>query len=69
MKHLNDYYTIPEAAAKLKISASYVRVLVVRGRLPSRKLGKRLNLLPKSAVDTFIRRPMGQPRKIRQTNN
>lgn len=64
MKSDDDEVTTAEAAALLGVSAPYVRRLVLDGRLPARRVGQTLLLLPHRAVREFVRQPRGRPKKI-----
>lgn len=57
---LEQYYTASQAAEVLSrnsgkpIDPSYVRMLVKYGKLTPKKINSRLNLYPKSEVDSYI---------------
>lgn len=57
---LSQYYTPEEAAATLsrnsgrKVTANYVRQLVVYGKISKVKIHERLNVYPKAEIDRYI---------------
>ncbi len=56
-----EHITIAETAKIIGVSAGRVRQLVANKRLPSTKVGGRLNMIPRKAVEEFasLNRPVG----------
>jgi hypothetical protein len=63
---LEQYYTAKEAAVVLSknsgknVSADYIRMLAKYGKLTPKKINDRLNLYPKSQVDSYIVEDRGE---------
>lgn len=66
MPELEEYYTATQAAEVLsknsgkKINPAYVRMLAKYGKLEPKQVGTRLNLYPKSQVDSYIVEERGE---------
>jgi excisionase family DNA binding protein len=58
--------TIADAAARLGIDPSRVRLLVRQGRIPARKFG-RAWMISKADLDAYHPRPQGKPGHRPQT--
>ena len=58
----NDYLTCPQAAAILRVSPTWVRILCERGRIPARKVGPAW-LMARDDLEAFaaVPRPRGNP--------
>jgi excisionase family DNA binding protein len=61
---MDDYITVPEAAALLGYHRSSVDALITREELPARRINARLYLVKRSDVEALPRRGRGRPRKI-----
>jgi excisionase family DNA binding protein len=53
-------HTVEQAAALLGLTAGTVRDLVARGRLRSRKIGKRLHLIHDDEIERYRREHLGK---------
>ena len=60
----NDYLTCPQAAAILRVSPTWVRILCERGRIPARKVGPAW-LMARDDLEAFaaVPRHRGRPRR------
>ena len=54
---LGEFVTVQEAAGILGVTAGRVRQIVRNGHLPSRRIGPRLLVLPRSAVEWYAGLP------------
>ena len=62
---IDGCYTVSEAAALSGYTEGYIRRLISEGKLPSRKVGVRMNIIPSEEMKKFMRseRTVGRPRK------
>ncbi len=63
---IENCYTIPEAAKFLGVTEGYIRRMVCEGKILSRKIGARLNIIPHEEIQKIKDNPrkIGRPKKI-----
>lgn len=62
-----EYLTTEEAAERLGLSKRQVQALIKKGHLPAEWVGD-IWLLKPADVETFQRRPVGRPKKMKHDN-
>lgn len=51
---MQDEYTSAEAASLLGLTAGTVRGLIASGKLETRRIGRRLHLIPRAEIDRYL---------------
>jgi excisionase family DNA binding protein len=59
---MNNFLTVPQAAAKLNLSVAWIRRLCQQGRIQAMKAGRDW-LISEEAIDEFKPRKVGRPPK------